>query len=169
MKHFFAIVSALLFGALQMNAQSIGYINTEKILAEIPAYVNAQAQLESLSKKYQQEIESGYAKIEAVYNNYQSQKAYLSPQARQQKENEIISMEDSVKELQNRYFGQDGQMQKKSEELLSPIKEMVDLAVKKVALESKCFIVFDIASMQGVAYTDPAYDLSNEVIRHLGL
>ena len=72
MKHFFAIVSALLFGALQMNAQSIGYINTEKILAEIPAYVNAQAQLESLSKKYQQEIESGYAKIEAVYNNSSS-------------------------------------------------------------------------------------------------
>lgn len=162
------MVIAMLFAALQLNAQKVGYINTEKILEAIPAYTSAQKQLESLSTRYQQEIEAEYSKIETMYNNYQSQKAYLSVQARQQKENEIISREASVKELQERYFGQDGYMQKKSEELLAPIKERVDAAVKRVAVEGKYMIILDIASIQGVAYTDPVYDLSSEVIRNLG-
>ena len=45
------------FATLQMNAQKVGYIDTEKILAAIPAYRSAQSQLESLSKQYQEEIE----------------------------------------------------------------------------------------------------------------
>lgn len=159
---------AMAFAALQLNAQKVGYINTEKILSAIPAYTSAQAQLESLNNRYQQEIESEYARIEAMYNSYQSQKAYLSAQTRQQRENEIIAKEQAVKQLQAKYFGQDGYMQKKSEELLAPIKEKVDEAVKAIAVAGKYMIVLDIASMQGVAYADQAYDLSGEVIKNLG-
>ena len=89
MKRITVAIFVMLFSALQMNAQKIGYIDTEKILKAIPAYTSAQNQLESLSEKYRKEIEAEYAVIETMYNNYQSQKQYLSAQARQQKENEI--------------------------------------------------------------------------------
>ena len=162
------IVLAMLFAALQLNAQKIGYINTEKILSVIPEYAAAQTQLENLSKQYSQKIESEYSKIEVMYQTYQQQKGSLSAQVRQQRENEIIGREQTVKELQKSYFGQDGLMQRKSEELLDPIKERVDAAIKKIAENGNFMIIFDISIMQGVAYAKEGDDLSAYVIKALG-
>ena len=92
----------------------------------------------------------------------------MSAQARQARENDIIQKEQAVKELQQKYFGQNGQMQAKSEQLLNPIKEKVEAAVKALAQGGGYMIVFDVASMQGVAYKDEACDLSGIVIKYLG-
>lgn len=168
MKKGLIIAFAMLFSALQMSAQKIGYINTEKILSVIPEYRSAQAQLENLGKQYSEKIESEYSKIEAMYQTYQQQKGSLSAQARVQRENEIISREQTVKELQKTYFGQDGLMQKKSEELLNPLKERVDAAIKKIAENGNFMIIFDTSLMQGVAYAREGDDLSGLVIKALG-
>ena len=168
MKKGLIIALAMIFGALQLNAQKVGYIDTEKILKVIPEYKSAQTQLESLSEQYQSKIESEYSKIEVMYNNYQRQKATMSPQARAQKENEIIEREQTVKQLQMSYFGQDGLMQKKSAELLDPIKDKVNAAIEKVASSGGYMILFDVAAMQGVAYKNVNDDLSPLVIKALG-
>ena len=168
MKKGLIIALAMLVGALQLNAQKIGYIDTEKILKAIPAYKSAQTQLETLSEQYQSKIESEYSKIEVMYNNYQRQKATMSAQARAQKENEIIEREKTVKQLQMSYFGQDGLMQKKSAELLDPIKNKVNAAIEKVASGGGYMILLDVAAMQGVAYKNEADDLSHLVIKALG-
>lgn len=168
MKKGLTILLVMLFAALQLSAQKVGYINTEKILSVIPEYKTAQSQLESLSNQYQNKIEGEYAKIETLYRNYQAQKANLSAQVRQQKENEIIEKERIVKELQKTYFGQDGIMQKKSEELLTPIREKVDNAINKIAESGNFMIIFDLSSLQGVAYANENNDLSGEIIKLLG-
>ncbi len=168
MKKGLIIALTMIFGALQLNAQKIGYIDTEKILKVIPEYKSAQNQLESLSGQYQSKIESEYSKIEVMYNNYQRQKATMSAQARAQKENEIIEREQTVKQLQMSYFGQDGLMQKKSAELLDPIRKKVDAAIGKVASDGGYMMLFDVAAMQGVAYKNENDDLSHLVIKALG-
>ena len=168
MKRCLVIAVAMLFVSLQTSAQKVGYINTEKILSVIPEYKSAQIQLENLSKQYSRKIESEYAKIETMYQSYQQQKGSLSAQVRAQRENEIISREQNVKELQKTYFGQDGLMQKKSEELLNPLKERVDAAIKKIAENGNFMIIFDTSIMQGVAYAKESDDLSGLVIRALG-
>ena len=168
MKKFLIAFVAVLFVALQANAQKIGYIDTEKILSAIPAYKSAQQQLESLGNQYQSVIEAEYAKIETLYNKYQQQKGNLTAQGRQAKENEIIRMEQAVKEMQKEYFGAEGAMQEHSARLMDPIKAKVDAAVEQLAGRGGYMMVLDRASMQGVAYCNPSYDLSNEVIRMLG-
>ena len=168
MKKFLLILVAVMSVAFQANAQKVGYIDTEKILSSIPAYKSAQQQLESLSNQYQSAIESEYAKVETLYNRYQQQKSNLTAQARQIKENEIIQKEQAVKELQKEYFGAEGAMQQHSSRLLDPIKEKVDAAIAKVAQQGGYMVILDLASMQGVAYSNPAYDLSGEVIKFLG-
>lgn len=158
------ILIVILAGAIQLNAQKIGYINTETILSQIPEYKTAQDKLNSLNEQYKSKIESEYKVIEQLYNNYQSKKSSLSSQQRTQKENEIINKEKAVKELQKTYFGENGYMQKKSEELLNPIKERVDSAVKKIAQTGGYMLIIDLSIMQGVIYDDPKYDLSQKVI-----
>ena len=142
-----------------------GYINSETIYNSLPEYKSATQTLESLSKSYEDKVKAEFAKIETLYNNYQSKKANMSASERANKENEIISKERAAKQLQQSYFGEDGAMQKKSEELLEPIRKKVQKAIDKVAASGNYMIIFDVAMMQGVAYTNEAADLSTLVIK----
>ena len=152
-----------------ISTQRIGYINTDSILVKIPAYVSAVKELDRLSNEYQKKIESEVKKIETLYQNYQSQKARLSESEKARREQEIIDKEKEVKKLQQTYFGQDGYMNKKSDELLKPIREKVQQAIDKVAELGKFMIIFDIAAIQGVAYYAPGDNLNSYVLRLLRL
>ena len=166
MKRFLFIAAAFLF-AVQLNAQRVGFLDTEKILASIPEYNSAKSQLESLEKGYRTKVENEFAAIEKLYNAYQANKGTMSQVVRAQKENEIISKEEAAKKLQGSYFGENGIMQKKSQELLSPIKERVQAAIERVAKSGGYMMIVDIASQSGVIYTNSQYDLSQEVIKVL--
>ena len=165
-KRFLFIAAAFLF-AVQLNAQRVGFLDTEKILASIPEYNSAKSQLESLEKGYRTKVENEFAAIEKLYNAYQANKGTMSQVVRAQKENEIISKEEAAKKLQESYFGENGIMQKKSQELLSPIKERVQAAIERVAKSGGYMMIVDIASQSGVIYTNSQYDLSQEVIKVL--
>ena len=166
MKRFLFIAAAFLF-AVQLNAQRVGFLDTEKILASIPEYNSAKSQLEILEKGYRTKVENEFAAIEKLYNAYQANKGTTSQVVRAQKENEIISKEEAAKKLQESYFGENGIMQKKSQELLSPIKERVQAAIERVAKSGGYMMIVDIASQSGVIYTNSQYDLSQEVIKVL--
>lgn len=166
MKRFLFIAAAFLF-AVQLNAQRVGFLDTEKILASIPEYNSAKSQLESLEKGYRTKVENEFAAIEKLYNAYQANKGTMSQVVRAQKENEIISKEEAAKKFQESYFGENGIMQKKSQELLSPIKERVQAAIERVAKSGGYMMIVDIASQSGVIYTNSQYDLSQEVIKVL--
>ena len=166
MKRFLFIAAAFLF-AVQLNAQRVGFLDTEKILASIPEYNSAKSQLESLEKGYRTKVENEFAAIEKLYNAYQANKGTMSQVVRAQKENEIISKEEAAKKLQESYFGENGIMQKKSQELLSPIKERVQAAIERVAKSGGYMMIVDIASQSGVIYINSQYDLSQEVIKVL--
>ncbi len=164
MKRIFIAIVALLAGFGPLSAQKIGYINTDTILSEIPAYVAAQTQLNTLSDKYRATIETELGKIETLYQNYQNSRNSMSASQRQNAENEIITKERVVQEKQKIYFGEDGIMAKKAEELLTPIREQVDKAIAKVAEAGGYGLIIDLAAQQGIVYKNPALDLSAQVL-----
>ena len=132
MKKIVIALVALLAGIGPVSAQKIGYINTETLLNAIPEYVSVQSQLDALSDKYKAAIETELGKIETLYQNYQASRNTMSASQRQNAENEIISKERVVQEKQKIYFGEDGIMAKKAEELISPIRKQVDKAIEEV-------------------------------------
>ena len=164
MKRIIIALVALLacFGSL--SAQKIGYLNTETILGEIPAYVTAQSQLDALSDKYKATIETELGKVEALYQNYQANRASMTSTQRQNAENEIIQKERVVQEKQKIYFGEDGLMAKKAEELLAPIRKDVDKAIEEVARMGGYDMIIDLAVVQGVVYKNENHDLTQQVI-----
>lgn len=164
MKKSFLVIVALLMFIGTAGAQKIGYINTESILSEIPAYTAAQSQLEALSDKYKAQIETELGKIETLYQNYQASRNSMSASQRQNAENEIISKERVVQEKQRIYFGEDGIMAKKAEELLAPIRARVDKAIADVARMGGYDLVIDLAAIQGVVYKNESLDLTQFVL-----
>ena len=147
-----------------LRAQKIGYINTETILSEIPAYVAAQSQLDALSDKYKAAIEAEMGKIETLYQNYQATRNSMSASQRQNAENEIISKGRVVQEKQKIYFGEEGIMAKKAEELLSPIRQEVSKAIEDVAKLGGYDLIIDLAAVQGVVYKNEKLDLTQFVL-----
>lgn len=167
MRRIFLLSLVILASSTIIKAQSFGYINTETILKAVPEYATAQQQIQRVKAQYDAEIEGELKKVEQLYNTYQAQKANLSQSERSLRENEIITKERAVKELQKKYFGQDGVMAAKSKEIMEPIMTKLKSAIEKVAQTEGFIIIFDIATSQGVVYNNPANDMSQKVIKLL--
>lgn len=167
MRRIFLLSLVILASSTIIKAQSFGYINTETILKAVPEYATAQQQIQRVKAQYDAEIEGELKKVEQLYNTYQAQKANLSQSERSLRENEIITKERAVKELQKKYFGQEGVMAAKSKEIMEPIMTKLKSAIEKVAQTEGFIIIFDIATAQGVVYNNPENDMSQKVIKLL--
>jgi outer membrane protein len=164
MKRTLIALVALLACLGTARAQKIAYVNTETILGEIPAYLAAQSQLDALSDRYKATIETELGKIETLYQNYQSARQSMTAAQRQNAENEIISKERVVQEKQKIYFGEDGIMAQKAEELLAPIRKDVNRAIEEIASSGGYDLVIDLAAVQGVVYKNESLDITRRVI-----
>lgn len=149
-------------------AQKYAFVDTEYILNNIPAYLAAQDQLEQYSKEWEQEIKTMYEEVDRLYKKYQSEQVLLTEEMKRAREDEIINKEREVKELQNKYFGPEGELFKKRQELIKPIQDEIYNAVKEIALEGAYAVIFDTSSDVSMLYTDPKYDRSDEVLEKLG-
>lgn len=152
-----------------MFAQSkLGYVDTDYILKNIPAYQAAQAQLDRIAADWQKEIEAVYGQIDKMYKDFQAEKVLLTEEMKTKRENDIINKEKEAKELQKKYFGKDGDLFKKRQELVKPVQDEVFNAVKEIATEGNYAIIFDTAGNLNMLYTDPKLDKSDEVLKKLG-
>lgn len=150
------------------QTQRFAYVDTEYILEKIPNFQTATTQIETLANQYQKEVEEGYKKLDEAYNTYQAEKALLNESMRKKREDEIISKERELKNVQQKYFGPEGELFKKREELLKPIQDQVAEAINKFAEEGGYSVIFDLASNSSMIYTNPRYDMSDKILEKLG-
>ncbi len=167
MKKITLISLALLFSVMSF-AQRFAYVDTEYILKNIPAYQAAQDQLDNQSVEWQKEIEEIYAKIDKMYKDFQAEKVLLTEEMRVKRENSIIEKEKEAKNIQKQYFGKEGELYKKRQELIKPIQDDIFNAVKEVAGEGNFAVIFDTAGGMAMLYNDPKYDKSDDILEKLG-
>ena len=84
------------------------------------------------------------------------------------RENEIVAKEKQVKEKQKKYFGKDGDLFKKRQELVKPIQDEIFNAIKEIAMNENLAVIFDTAGSLNMLYVDPKYDKSDDVLEKLG-
>ena len=155
-------------GMITAQAQRFALIDMEYILKHIPAYEQANRQMESLSQQYQKEIEAKGQEAKSLYETYQKSAGSLSDAQRTEKENAIVAKEKEAADLRAKYFGPEGEMAKKQKELIVPIQDAIYNAVKTVATQQGYDVVFDRASDQSMIFASPRIDISNEILSKLG-
>ena len=168
MKKTITIVLALILASGVAMAQKFAFVDTDYILQNIPSYNAAQEELDKASEDYEAEITAEYEVIEKMYKTYQSERVLLTDEMRKQREEEIMTKERQVKELQSKYFGPEGSLSTKRMELIKPIQDAVYKAVKELSAEGSYAVIFDTASGAAILYSNPRYDLSDEVLKKLG-
>ena len=168
MKKLLIISSLILLGFTGLYSQKYAFVDTDYILGNIPSYKAAQEQIDKQSKEWQNEIELKFTDIEKMYNDFQAEKILLTDDLKQKRENEIRQKEKAARDLQKKYFGPEGDLFKKREELIKPIQDEVYNAVKTIALEGNYAVIFDTSSGPSILFSDPKYDKSDEVLQKLG-
>ncbi|HKK68644.1 MAG TPA: OmpH family outer membrane protein [Bacteroidales bacterium] len=162
------IALTLIFASTGLFAQKYAYVDTEYIMNNIPTYETAQQQLNELSEQWKSEIDEMKAEIEKMYEDFKSEKVFLTDELKAKREEEIIQKEKEMRQLQQEYFGREGLLFQKRKELLKPIQDDIFNAVKEIAQEGNYAVIFDTANSMNMLYTDPKYDKSDDVLRKLG-
>ncbi len=153
---------------LTLSAQKYAYVDTDYILNNIPEYSAAKKELNSISVKWQKEIEEKIAEVDKMYNDFQVEKILLTEDMRIKREEEIIKKEREVKDLQMKRFGADGDLFKKQQELIKPIQDKVYNAITELAESKGIGMVFDKSGSTTVIYSQAKYNISDDVIRQMG-
>ena len=168
MKTKISLIILMLAGAFTLQAQKFAYVDTDYILKNIPSYNAAQEELDELSEQWQQEVEALRSEVEEMYKDYQAEAVLLTDEMKKKREETIMQKEQEVKELQQKYFGRQGMLYQKREELIQPIQDEVYNAVKEMATEGGFSIIFDTSPGVNVLYSDPKFDKSDQVLEKLG-
>ena len=168
MKKILSIALALFLFAGVAMAQKFAFVDTDYILQNIPSYNAAQEELNKISENWEAEVTLEYEAIEKMYKTYQSERVLLTDEMKNQRQEEIMTKEREVKELQAKYFGPEGELSKKRQELVKPIQDAIYKAVKELSAEGSYAVIFDTASGASILYSNPRYDLSDEVLKKLG-
>lgn len=165
-----ALILFFLIGiAFVSYGQKFGYIDTDYILAKMPEYNEAQAELDKLSLQWQEEIREMYKAIEGGYSALQAEEVLLTNEMKQERLAEINTKESEVKEYQKKVFGFDGLFFLKKKELVKPVQDKIFDSVEKVCKNQRLTIMFDKADALVLIYTDPRHDYTDYVLDELGL
>lgn len=162
------LIAAFFVVAGAAMAQKYAYVDMEYILNNIPAYASAQERLNQISEQYQNELEKRRSDIEKMYAAYQSESARLSADMKRKREDAIIAAEKEYKELQRQYFGPEGTLSQKQDEMVKPIQDQVLKAIQTMASTGGYAVIFDKAGGVAMIYTNPQFDLSDQVLQKLG-
>lgn len=166
------IILPLLFvfgTAMAASAQKYCIIDSKYILEKVTDYKNAQNQLDMFSKNWQSEVDEKMKEVDRMYKSYQAERAMLNDDMRKKREDEIMLKEKAAKDLQKQYFGYEGDLFKKRQELVKPVQDKVYNAVQKMAVARGYDLVLDKAGGVTMFYADPKLDRSDEVLKSLGI
>ncbi len=162
------IISLFVLTSAIAVAQKYAFVDSEYIRKNIPAFNTAQEQLDKLSQQWEKEVADGYAVVEQMYKSYQNESPLLSQDMKTKREEAIITKEKEMKELQSKYFGMEGDLFKKREELVKPIQDEIIEAIKDIAVEGSYAVIFDTASGGNILFANPKFDISDQVLEKLG-
>jgi outer membrane protein len=168
MKKIGAFIGLLILTTAISFAQKYAFVDSEYIRKNIPAFTTAQEQLDKLSKQWEKEVADGYAVVEQMYKSYQSESVLLSQDMKTKREEAIIAKEKEMKDLQNKYFGVEGDLFKKRQELVKPIQDEILKAIKEIAVDGSYAVIFDTAAGGNILFANPKFDISDQVLEKLG-
>jgi len=157
-----------LMTSISTYAQKFAYVNSDYILSKMTEFAQAEEKIDDFSKEWQSEIELAYEEVEQMYRDYQSEQVLLTSEMKTKREEAIMEKEKSVQSLQQKYFGNNGDLYKKRQDLIKPIQDRIFDAVQQLAASNKYSIIFDASSDLIMLYSNPDLDKSDKVLELMG-
>jgi outer membrane protein len=167
MNRFFILVFITIVSTFSLNAQKVGYINSQEILTSLPEVKQANSDIDVMKGMFQKKGEEMVKELQIKYQDLQQKQAggTLAPIEIEKQAAALKAEEAKVGEFEQ---SSQQKIMEKSEELLKPIQDRVNKAIKDVATENGFLYIFD-SGMGVVLYADPAADATKLVKAKLGI
>ncbi|MCY7352151.1 MAG: OmpH family outer membrane protein [Cytophagaceae bacterium] len=176
MKNVFRIILvALLAGvATQVDAQTasqkIGYTNVDYILSQMPETKVIETEIKTKEAQYQTLIGQKQKDLQDKYANYQKNSATMSEVIRADMEKQMQGLQTNLQEFQQNAVQE---LQGKQQQLLAPVLEKIDKAIKEVAKENGYTFVLSTDISRELSpvllYTTEEYNLTDLVFKKMGV
>lgn len=149
--------------AAQTATPKLGYINSQRIMAEAPSAQTARQTLEREMDGYRKELETLDGQIQKMVTDYEQKKGTMSADARKKQEETIMQKQ---RDAQQRAAQLEEQAGKRQNDLAGPVMAKIQEAIDAIRAEGKYAMIFDVAA-GGVLAADPALDLTDQVLARL--
>lgn len=159
----------LLLAANTLFAQRFGYINSQLIVNKMPQYAEAKKEIDQATMQWQQEIDTLQQDLNRMRAAFEAEKVLFTDEMKLKRSAELTERDNELRALQTKYFGFDGQLFKKRDQLMRNLQEKVFEAAKKVARKRKIHFIFDKASDLAIIYSDTTYDFTSDILVEMGL
>lgn len=155
--------------AFAQKSQRIAYIDMEYILQNIPEYLKAQNSLNAKVTKWKANLDKEARAIEVMKTDLANEKAILTSDLIDEREEDIAVKQDALRKLESLYFGPDGDMYILRKKLIQPVQDQVYNAVQNIASRKKYDFVFDKSSELVMLYSNKKHDISDLVVKLINI
>lgn len=143
----------------------IGYIDMDYILENVPDYKEAATLLDQKAVKWKQDIEVKKNDITKLKDILKSERALLTKELIDEREEEIKFLENELLDYQQKRFGPKGDLAIQKAAIIKPVQDQVFNAVQDIA-EAKAYdFIFDKSSDMTMLFSAKRFDISDQVVR----
>lgn len=143
-----------------------GHINSQELLKAMPDRDSAEAKLKRYTQTLQDQIEELQVELNKKYQDYLQKRSTFSDAIREMKEKELTEMQQRAQEFQQTA---EQDYQRYQAEVMKPVIEKADAAIKKVAKENGFTYIFDTSSGVLLYFSDKSIDITPLVKKELGI
>lgn len=153
---------------IEVTAQrgvTIGYIDMEYILENVPEYQEALTQLDGRVIRWKKDIEDKQKEIDNLKRDLTNEKVLLTRELVEEREEDIKIKEDELFQYQQDRFGPQGDLIIQKRQLVQPVQNQVYTAIQEIAGNRKYDFIFDKSADVVMLYAAERNDISDQVIR----
>ncbi len=147
------------------NAQNMGHVVYERVIANMPETRALQTELAKITKTYKDDIDGMKKKLDDKIKKYTAEQAQQTEDTNKQRAQEVQTDNARIQQAEQAAY-QD--IQEKQSNKLAPIIEKAIKAINKIAKAKGILYVFDASAGRGLLVAD-GVDLYDDVKQDLGL
>jgi outer membrane protein len=145
----------------------IGYVDSQKIMAQFQEAIDAQNKLEKIRNEYQAEYENKVREYQALAQEIDSQSLLLSEEKKQEK---LRLLQEKATEIDQYKFEklnpEGGEFYRKNQEIFKPVIDKINLVIQKIGRVEEYDFILD-ASSGSLLHALPKYDITEQVLEEL--
>ncbi|MCU0350144.1 MAG: OmpH family outer membrane protein [Flavobacterium sp.] len=161
------VIVFLLFASYQVSAQAkVGHIDLQALMTSMPEMKTAQSQIEKIKEQYSKEYRTMVQEYQTKIDTY-TKEAEAGTVTDAINETRTKEMQDMGGRIQQYQQNAEKELQQKELDLMKPLFEKAQAAIKKVAKEKGVNYVLDATSPGVVLFAEGGVDLMADVKKEL--
>lgn len=162
------VITLFLFSGTAVNAQNFkfGHINSQELLSLMPERDSAQATIQQYAKDLEGELEIMNVEYNNKLNDYIEKQDVLTPLVKKTKEQELNEFQNRIQDFS---VNAQQELQQQEAQLIQPIIQKAEKAIKDVGKENGYIYIFDLSRGTIIYFSEQSEDILPLVLKKLGL